>query len=50
MAGDLAEKTNTKVPAGRDSSETRGAALALKRLGDLEAQVSEKARVGLTRG
>lgn len=49
MAADLAQKTNTTVPAGRDSSETQGPALALKRLGDLEVQVSGKARIGLIR-
>lgn len=50
MAADLAQKTNTTVPTGRDSSETQGPALALKRLGDLEVQVSGKARIGLIRG
>lgn len=49
VAADLAEKTNTEVTAGKDSRETQGPALALRRLGDLEAQMSEKARVGLTR-
>lgn len=50
MAADLAEKTNTEVTAGKESSETQGPVLALRRLGDLKAQMSEKARVGLTRG